>query len=210
MKAFTRALLTIAQVITAAVLISISACDDAQARQELAECRAELARVTTQAPPGSVEPQEPTQPPQQEPARAGVWRNFDSVDPLTQRPIKRASVDSREEFELDFPYRGPQRARLVVREHPQHGQDVMLMIERGQIPCRVRGCDVQVVFDDSDPIRWRANGAADGSSEVIFLRQYDRFVRRLDDAREVRIAVTIYQAGTKTFTFPGRSEESDG
>jgi hypothetical protein len=63
------------------------------------------------------------------------WSYATSVDPMTGRDSASASIDSENTVSFDFPYQGAQRATLTIRNHPSHGRDVFLSIERGQFPC---------------------------------------------------------------------------
>lgn len=177
-------------------LFLILACGPSRA-SEPTQTSDPLAQETSAGPPPTATPVAP----------ATLWERLESQDALTQRPVVETVAQSREIIDLEFPYQGPQRARLSIREHPRHDTDIIFSLARGQIICRSRNCRVDTVFDDADPIRWRADPAEGGSSNTIFLRQHERFVRRLDNAREVRIAVTLYRQGTHVFTFPGRSEQ---
>lgn len=132
-----------------------------------------------------------------------AWERHEAVDELTRRPVSILSVDSEEQFRLSFPYEGAQRARLVVREHPRFGTDVFIGVERGQIRCHAYDCRIDVVFDDGDPVRWTGNPPDSGTSTTVFLRRTERFLARLRRATTVRVAVTFYRNGSRTFTFPG-------
>ena len=90
----------------------------------------------------------------------------------------------------------------MIRNHPSNGQDVMLLIRRGQLLCpSYQDCQITVRFDDGEPQSWRATGPADGSSTTMFLRRYDDFVRHLRAASVVRIRAEIYHAGSPVFEF---------
>lgn len=132
-----------------------------------------------------------------------TWERREAVDDLTRRAVSMLSVDSEEVLRLSFPYEGAQRARLIVRDHPRSGSEVFLTIERGQILCYVYECRVDVVFDDGNPVRWAGAPASSGNGTTVFLRRTERFLARLRRATTVRIAVTMYRDGSRTFTFPG-------
>jgi len=103
---------------------------------------------------------------------------------------------------FDFPYSGTQHATLTLRTHPRHGKDIIFSIEKGQILCRsYEDCTVLVRFDDEPPSNYSAVGAADNSTETIFIRNYSKFVEKLLKAKRVRIAANIYQQGAPAFEF---------
>lgn len=113
-----------------------------------------------------------------------------------------ASVRSTNTVNFDFPYSGPQRGTLTLRTHPRHGEDVIFSIERGQILCRsYEDCTILVRFDDGKAQSFSAVGAADNSTETIFIRNYSRFLAGMQKASTVRIAVEVYQEGAPVFEF---------
>lgn len=140
------------------------------------------------------------------PAREADWRKETVVDELSQRPITYLSAQSRETVNLAFPYQGEQRAEPVFREHPQHGSEAYLTLERGQIVCPIGRCTVDIAFDDEEPTSWRSTDAADHSSNIVFFRNHARLRRRVEEAREVRVAITLFRQGTHTFTFLGLAD----
>ena len=113
-----------------------------------------------------------------------------------------AVVRSTNTVEFDFPYNGRQHARLTLRTHPRHGKDVILSIDQGQFLCRsYEDCIVLVRFDDKAAQRYAGVGAADNSTETIFIRNYSRFVGEMLKANTVRISAEVYQEGSPVFEF---------
>src|SRR5690606_7049584 len=84
-------------------------------------------------------------------AANGKWSYNQSSDPMTKGITKTARLQSENSLSLDFPYQGEQKATLIVRNHPQFGNDVIFRIEKGQILCRTYDCSVTVAFDDGAP-----------------------------------------------------------
>ena len=116
--------------------------------------------------------------------------------------ISQAYVSSSNTVNFDFPYAGEQHATLRLRINPRHGKDVMFSIEKGQILCHsYEDCTVLVRFDDEKAINYSALGAADNSTETIFIRNYGRFVENMLKAKQVRISTNIYQQGAPVFEF---------
>lgn len=159
-----------------------------------------------QAPAPTVQPAEapaPVEPkvvPEPEPETAWIYTSDE--DPMTSAKTYWATVISSNTVALDFPYGGAQHARLILRTHPRHGKDVIFAIERGQLLCpSYDGCTVLVRFDEQQAVRYSANGAADNSSEMLFLSNYGGFVEKLLKADRVRISAEIYQAGAPVFEF---------
>lgn len=113
-----------------------------------------------------------------------------------------ASVRSSNTVSFGFPYSGAQRGTLTLRTHPRYGRDLIFNIERGQVLCRsYEDCTVLVRFDDKEAQRFSGVGAADNSTESVFLRNYSRFAGEMLKAERVRISVPIYQQGSPVFEF---------
>lgn len=113
-----------------------------------------------------------------------------------------ATVVSTNEVEFGFPYGGSQNAYLTLRTHPRHGKDVIFRIERGQILCpSYEGCTVLVRFDEEPATKYSATGAADNSTETLFLQNYGRFAEKVLNSKRVRISAEIYQQGSPVFEF---------
>lgn len=142
----------------------------------------------------------PTPPPVPEPG--SQWIYGQNEDPMAKSVTYGALVQSTNTVEFDFPYNKPQHATLTLRTHPRHGKDVILGIERGQFLCRsYEDCTILVRFDDQKAQSYSAVGAADSSTETIFIRNYSRFLSSMQKAKTVRIAAEIYQQGAPVFEF---------
>jgi hypothetical protein len=130
------------------------------------------------------------------------WFYHQSDDSMGKGVIYQAQVSSSNTVNFDFPYSGTQHATLTLRTHPRNGKDIIFSIEKGQILCRsYEDCTVLVRFDDEPPTNYSAVGAADNSTETIFIRNYDRFIGKVPKAKRVRIAANIYQQGAPVFEF---------
>jgi hypothetical protein len=131
-----------------------------------------------------------------------AWIYDSWKDDLGRGEIKQASIFSINMFEFAFPYAGLQNAELILRKHPEYGNDVILKIKRGQFLCNYNGCSVNVKFSNQQkPITFSAVEPADNSSETIFIRGFDRFLANLKNSETVKIEATIYQEGSRVFEF---------
>jgi hypothetical protein len=133
---------------------------------------------------------------------AEKWYYSRDVDAMTSKVSLYASITSENTVSFDFPYEGAQHGRLMIRDHPTHGRDVIFAIREGQLLCQsYEDCVIRVRFDESPAESWRAVGPADHSTTSIFLRNEERFVQRMRRARIVRVQVPVYQEGSPTFEF---------
>ena len=182
-----------------------------QANKRIAILEAQLARAQPSAPVAGLavtqpamarSPITPTPAGQPTVTTGQQWNYSVSEQKMTGGSRMTASVESTNTVDFDFPYSGPQNGRLTLRTDPQYGKDVMFTIEKGQILCpSYEGCSVQIRFDDEKPGNYAAAGAADHSSNVVFLHDYNRFLNKLRAAKRLRLAVSIYQQGMPVFEF---------
>lgn len=130
------------------------------------------------------------------------WSYSQIADAMSKGTIYHAVVSSTNTVDFKFPYAGAQHARLNLRVDPRNGKDVIFSIEKGQILCHsYEDCTVLVRFDDEQATNYSAVGAADNSTETIFIRNYDRFIGKTLKAKQVRISTNIYQQGAPVFEF---------
>ena len=117
--------------------------------------------------------------------------------------ITEMNVVNTNTISLGFPYEGAQHATLYIREHPQHGKDVILTIEKGQLLGSDYHGKVLVSFDDDKPRAFSSVRPADLSSDALFLRggAFPVFINRLKTAKTLRIEVPVYQAGNQVLVF---------
>ncbi|MGX9697869.1 hypothetical protein ACWYXK_12875 [Janthinobacterium lividum] len=133
----------------------------------------------------------------------GKQWNYDvSEDKMDGGTTYFANVYSTNSVNFDFPYSGLQNAKLTLRAGYRQGKDVIFSIRKGQILCpSYQDCTVLVRFDDEKPVNYSAVAPADNSSDTIFLRNYEKFLGKLQKAKRVRIAVDIFQEGAPVFEF---------
>ncbi|MDO9364958.1 MAG: zinc ribbon domain-containing protein [Methylotenera sp.] len=130
------------------------------------------------------------------------WSYSQVADAMSKGTTYHAVALSSNTVEFDFPYAGAQHARLNLRIDPRYGKDIIFSIEKGQILCHsYEDCTVLVRFDDEKAANYSAVGAADNSTETIFIRNYGRFVEKMLKAKQVRISTNIYQQGAPVFEF---------
>ena len=130
------------------------------------------------------------------------WVYDSSKDPMGKGTSYGAIIQSSNTVEFAFPYSGPQHATLSLRTHPRFGKNVIFSIERGQILCpSYENCTILVRFDDHEAQNYSAIGAADNSTETIFIQNYSRFLSNMQRAKTVRISAKIFQEGAPVFEF---------
>lgn len=91
------------------------------------------------------------------------------------------------------------KARLVLRRHPQWGDDVYLLSDRGHFSCP-NPCTVSVQFDDAPPTVYPAKLPETGEP-AMFVEDFKTFLSALPGAARVRFEVTLKDGGAQTPEF---------
>lgn len=175
--------------------------------QETLQHQAEQARLAAMTPEEREEAEKRRKEQEQEEfeaeqKRQGLrWNYEESQDAMGRGKIKHASVKSINQVQFDFPYKGAQRATLMLRAHPQHGKDIILTVERGQFLCSVSGCKVNVRFGAGKPVTYRAAESADHNTTILFIKGYDQFVTNTKKVDKIKIEAQFYQEGSRVFEF---------
>jgi hypothetical protein len=130
------------------------------------------------------------------------WDYSEFTDEMGRGKIYVNTIVSRNTISLEMPYEGAQHGKLSIREHPQHGKDVYVSIERGQLLDSDYHSKVLVRFDEDKPQSFSSSGPDDLSSEALFLRgAFPVFLNKLKTAKTLRIEVPVYQAGNQVLEF---------
>jgi len=106
-----------------------------------------------------------------------------------------AAVESKE------PLKTPSaRVRLVLRQHPQWGQSVYLLLDNAKFDCS-KGCaTLPVRFDEAAPQRMKATIPPTGEP-ALFIDDDKGFIAKMVKAKTVAIDATIKGEGPKALVF---------
>lgn len=135
------------------------------------------------------------------PGVAGDWAYWQSKDEMTGKVTQYACVESENTLEFGFPYQGGTKVKLCLRKSPRSGNDVILSVEKGQFLCNPDDCRVRVKFDDQALSHFSATDAADGSTNVIFIDGFSRFLQGVKGAKTVLLSATFFQEGERVMQF---------
>lgn len=157
------------------------------------------------AKPAAEAKSEPSEPSKVEPDKPKTaWRYTSEVDAMTDKETRTACVTSTDEVELKWPYKAV-TAELCLRDSPKFGKEAYMALNGdGQILCRsYEPCAITVRFGDKPMQKLSGIGAADGSTNIVFVRDRALVDRALAANPDVtRIEVDYYQAGRQALAFP--------
>lgn len=136
-------------------------------------------------------------------APTSPWIYTEITDPMADAKGAMACTTSTNEAILHAPYEDVS-AQLCIRRSPKYGLDVFVaLLGDGQILCRsYENCTLQVRFDEAPARPASAIGAADHSTNVVFLRSAQRMLDSIQDAKVTKVQLPFYQDGDQTLEFP--------
>lgn len=80
--------------------------------------------------------------------------------------------------------------------------EVILQITKGQFMTSISGSEyVRFKFDGGEPIKYYFNGSSDGDSTYAFINQSNALIKKIKDAKEIKIDVPLFQEGRPVFNF---------
>jgi hypothetical protein len=126
------------------------------------------------------------------------WRFQFQNDPMRKAATTSAILSSETTARFEFPYEGEQHLRIVIRRS-NNADEVLLVIEKGQIVCHTDGCQVSMKFDDRPVETWYAS--ASNRSDGVFLSRAGVFVARLKKTKTLYVELEFYRAGNRQFKF---------
>lgn len=139
-----------------------------------------------------------------EPASSLVqWSISTERDAMTDSKNIWAKIQSDDYVTQAFPYEGYTYASITVRYMKKYGYDVLIEITKGQITGNsYNGTNyITARFDDGSPQKYYFNESADGSSDVVFIRNTSDFIKKCKKAKNIKIDLPLYQGGRPVFSF---------
>jgi hypothetical protein len=124
---------------------------------------------------------------------AEKWIYSTSPDEMGKGVVLFAILRSENSFRFDFPYQGEQRSTLTLRRHPRHGNDAIVTVEKGQLHCAYQACNWNIRFDEAPATAFTLSEPESRQSQVMFIRNFDRFYSELVKAKRVRIEAQFFQ-----------------
>ena len=134
---------------------------------------------------------------------AADWFYMSKADKMTSQKTESALINSENQLHMNSPYNKKFNfGRLVVRQHPTEGLNVMVSIQEGQMLCQASGdCALSIRFDDDQPIRYIGTKPSDNSSTTIFINDETLFVARIKKAKRILIQFNAYENGSPVLEF---------
>lgn len=140
---------------------------------------------------------------------ASAWEYHTQKDEMRGAESRFAQLSGSNTIDLDFPY-GEQRGRLVIRQSAQHGFDIIVGVDSGQIMCNsFTNSHINVKFDDGPIQRYRCFDASDGTNNMVFIDGAKGFLAKLKKSKKIIVEAEFFQNGTQQLTFDTANLEWD-
>lgn len=132
---------------------------------------------------------------------AFAWQYSNRPDKFTGKKTQVAKSVSKNSLRLGFPYNGPNKGYLYVREHPTYGTDVIFGVDRGQFNCELETCPISIRFDEEEPMHVDMLLPEDRSSDTLFFPNPPEIIEKLKKHRRTMIRVTFFSQGSHVLEF---------
>lgn len=130
---------------------------------------------------------------------AALWVYHSGEDADAGGVVRSAYLYSSNTLGEAEPGKQAPKARLVLRRHPQWGDDVYLLTDKGKYAC-ANPCTVSVQFDDAPATDYPGKLPETGEP-AMFVEDFKTFVTALPGAQRVRFNVTLDDGSTHTPEF---------
>ena len=137
------------------------------------------------------------------------WKYSERSAEMGRGTDKFAVIESSNTVDFQFPYQSGQHLKLCLRKSPKFGKDVILRMEQGQFTSSYSQNFVTVRFDGHELQKFVAGDSDDGSSNVLFIRHYERFVSQLRHTKTLKIEASFFREGARVFEFDVRGLKHD-
>jgi len=134
-------------------------------------------------------------------AMAEPWKYETLTDKMTDAQTRMAYLQSTNSLSLPPPYAGKNYGWIYVRQHPQHGQDVIVRVNKGQILCHIPECQLLFRIDDGKATQITFLPSSSHESNVALARNAKALIAQLIKAKKVMIQVPMFQAGNQVLEF---------
>jgi hypothetical protein len=128
------------------------------------------------------------------------WQYDSSIDKMTSKTSKFATITSNESLDLDFPYDGVNFGYLIIRKMNDR-LGILIRVDKGQISGGYENNYIKVRFDDETPITFSYSEPADNSSDLIFIENKTKFLSKLKKSKKTLIEIPFYQNGNQILEF---------
>jgi hypothetical protein len=128
------------------------------------------------------------------------WEYETKTNKMTSNKDKYCTVRSNESLNLEFPYNGINYGTLTVRR--MNGEiDILIQVDKGQITGGYENEFFKTRFDDEKQITFSYLGSSDSASDVIFVENTTKFLKKLKSSKKILVQIPMYNNGNPILEF---------
>ncbi|GAB3959925.1 hypothetical protein GCM10028805_56920 [Spirosoma harenae] len=116
------------------------------------------------------------------------------------RTVYKASINSPNLLEFDFPYNGGAIATLTIRKR-EDDTHLYIQISKGQFNRSYQEGQARVRFDKSPPAMYMFSAAENGSANIIFFNSEQELIKKMKAAKNMIIDVDFAGQGSRQIEF---------
>ena len=129
------------------------------------------------------------------------WEYAEDEDKMTNEKRYFATCSSTNQLEFEFPYDGGSSFILTLRNMGK-GNEIVLKVSKGQFMSSIMSSEYcRVKFDEGETVNYSFNSASDGSSDIIFFVNSNKFLTKLKTAKKLMIEAPFFNAGRQVINF---------
>lgn len=129
------------------------------------------------------------------------WTYSTDTDEMRGTETHYAELKATNVIHLDFPY-GDQTGKILVRQSPKFGFDILVGVASGQILCNsFQDTYISVKFDDGPIQRFGCTDASDGTNNMVFVQGAKNFLAKLKKSKKAIVEAEFYQNGVQQMSF---------
>lgn len=135
------------------------------------------------------------------PAAESSWNYSEDEDKMTSKKTFTAEVRANDELDLKFPYGGGVTATIGVR-YKNGENNIYLQLSKGQFMVNVADEEaIAVRFDGLKTQTYYCSAASDGSTNVIFINNENKFISYLKKSDKMLIEAELFDNGNQQMEF---------
>lgn len=118
---------------------------------------------------------------------------------MTDKIIYFANCDASNVLNFGFPYEGGSTLTILVRKMDGKNE-VILQVSKGQFSSAYDS-SVKMKFDNGKVLSYDFTEAADGSSDYIFLHPASSIIKKIKNAKSIKIEAPFFEQGRQVAEF---------
>ena len=129
------------------------------------------------------------------------WVYSEEDDETSGDKIYSATLHSSNQVEFAYPHHGGSYFEFIIKNSGKENETI-LRVSNGQFMPSVRDSEaLGITFDEGDFMSHNYSSATDGSADYIFLSNPDSLIKKVKNAKKLKIEAPFFNAGIQVIKF---------